>query len=159
LTSADAFFRTVCRLFSVKCHFHESDRRTRWIKEAIAIHKCKESVRAGTPDLTFYCPAMTSSFSMNQLILMEMTLHGVTSFWLVKVRISIYLIIKMSCVQRNSLFKKECITFTVETNATHMQTDRQTDRHTDTQQCQRPQYLLHSLSKDNKNWNRNWAQN
>ena len=64
----------------VKVVGHESDRRTRWIKEAIAIHKCKESVRAGTPDLTFYCPAMTSSFSMNQLILMEMTLHGVTSF-------------------------------------------------------------------------------
>ena len=29
-----------------------------------------------TPDLTFYRPAMTSSFSVNQLILMEMTLHG-----------------------------------------------------------------------------------
>jgi len=29
-----------------------------------------------TPDLTFYRPAMTSSFSVIQLILMEMTLHG-----------------------------------------------------------------------------------
>ena len=36
----------------------------------------KTSVSTGTPDLTFYRPAMTSSFSVNQHILMEMTLHG-----------------------------------------------------------------------------------